>query len=157
MNASVRPGKVVVGVDGSAAGAAAVRWAAAEAARRHTGLHAVHVVEHEDREDPQLELDLARRSVPGRVGDWVCTEGIDVDIAVTVVTGNVATQLSRESSEAALVVIGRPDSPRHRSLPARLAAQCRCPVTMVGEHGDLFSPDSSAATLGPEGASHART
>lgn len=79
---------VLVGVSGSAASAAATRWAAAEAARRGARLHAVHVVEPGRTEeipphrDLRLDLDLARRTVPGRVGGWVFRAGIDVEVAV---------------------------------------------------------------------------
>jgi nucleotide-binding universal stress UspA family protein len=156
MSNAVATDSVLVGVDGSAASAAAVRWAAAEAAGRHTRLHAVHVVEHEDGDDPRLELDLARRTVPGRVGDWVCAEGIEVDIAVSIVAGRVATQLTEAASQAALVVIGAPVSPRHHALPAELAARCLCPVTIVGEQGDTSSLAASAVSVRTEGARHAR-
>lgn len=134
---------VVVGVDGSAASAAAVRWAAAEADRRQARLHAVHVVEpgHVEAVSPdrdvRLEIDRARRAVPGRVGEWVFRSGIEVDIAVSVVTGDLAGQLARESGDACLVVIGAPGSLHHSDLPAELVVGCLCPVVMVGAFGDL--------------------
>lgn len=152
---------VVVGVDGSAASAAAVRWAAADAARRRGRLHAVHVVEHGRRgeistgRDTRLELEHARQTVPGRVAEWVFVEGIDVDIAVSVLTGDVACQLAREAGDAALVVIGVPGALQHSALPVDLASRCLCPVVMVGALGDATVVDATVPV--PEGASHVGT
>jgi nucleotide-binding universal stress UspA family protein len=157
-------GNVVVGVDSTSASAAAVRWAAAEAARRHVPMHAVEVVDDERRgggrlePDPSVAIELARRTVPARVVGWVFHEGIDVDIAVSVVTGDVAGRLAHEARDASLVVIGTPESAEHKTLPVELADQCLCPVAMVGEHGDASLVDRSIDSLSTEGASHhART
>jgi nucleotide-binding universal stress UspA family protein len=133
---------IVVGVDTSAASAAAVRWAAAEADRRGARLHAVHVVEPADRgprpdRDLRLQLEVARQTVPGRVGDWVFRSGAEVDIAVSVVTGDIASQLAREAGDATLVVIGAPESLHHSDLPDALVRRCLCPVVMVGTFGDV--------------------
>jgi nucleotide-binding universal stress UspA family protein len=153
---------IVVGVNTSAASEAAVRWAAAQAARSHARLHAVHVIEHGRREatpprhDLQLDLETARQTVPGRVGGWVFRAGIDVDVAVSVVTGNVADQLAREARDAELVVVGAPDSLHHSALPADLAYGCHCPVAMVGTFGDVTYVDVTGRPS-TKGTSHART
>lgn len=152
---------VVVGVDGTAASAAAVRWAAAEAARRGARLHAVHVIEHGECEylrhprDVRLELESARQTVPHRVAAWVWAEGLDLDIAVSVVTGDVAHQLAREAGDAALVVIGAPGSLHHTALPADLALGCLCPIAVVGALGDVAYVDIPVHSS-TKGASHAR-
>jgi nucleotide-binding universal stress UspA family protein len=161
MNVAAAPATVLVGVDGSSACAAAVRWAAAEAVRRRARLHAVHVVTHVSGTDlgldpdTRLELQRARQSVPGKVGGWVTAEEIEVDVAVSVLTGDVASQLARESRDAVLVVIGTPHALRPSTLPVDLALACMCPVAMVGELGDatFVEPPVRLAT---EGATRAR-
>ena len=106
--------------------------------------------------DLQLDLEAARQTVPSRVSGWVFRAGIDADIAVSVVTGDVADQLARESGDAILVVIGAPDSLHHSALPADLAYACLCPVAVVGTFRDVTYVDV-AVHPSTEGASHART
>lgn len=141
---------IVVGVDGSAASAAAARWAAAEANRRDARLHAVHVIEGgpngpvTSEREFSMELDEARRTVPGRVCGWLFRAGIEVDLAVSVVTGDLTAQLAREADDASLVVVGSPDSFRHCDLPNDLAQRCLCPVVVVGLFGDARYVDLPA-------------
>jgi nucleotide-binding universal stress UspA family protein len=124
-----------------------VRWAAVEAERRNVRLHVVHVVEQGGRQGAGLptdiphELELARQRVPGRVGGWVFRAGIDVDISVSIVTGDVGEQLAREAGDAALVVIGAPGSLHHSALPLDLANTCLGRVAMVGPFGDVTYVD----------------
>lgn len=143
---------VLVGIDGTAGCASAVRWAAAEAARRGARLHAVHVVNLVDRvdaglgADAALELSHARRTVPGRVASWVFDAAVEVDLAVSVVSGDVADQLAAEARDASLVVVGRPDGPAPEAMVARLASRCLCPVAVVTTDGDaelVGTPDGA--------------
>jgi nucleotide-binding universal stress UspA family protein len=150
---------LLVGVDTNASSAAAVRWAAEEAQLRGARLHAVHVVDHSRRHDaplevdPGLELGLARETVPSRVAGWVFDAAIDIDLSVTVVCGELARELARESACASLLVIGAPDSTQQDALPGSLSSLCVCPVAVVGLDGDAtFLP---FATHHPEGAGHA--
>lgn len=138
-----------------------LRWAAAEAARRGARLHALHVVEHGRRReiaprlDVRLDLELARRTVPGRVADIIFRAGIEVDLAVSIVTGGVVEQLDRESTDASLVVVGAPDLLTGSALPSDLAARCLCPVAVVGVLGDVTYVDVPLRHIA-KGASHAR-
>lgn len=151
---------IVVGVDGSAR--QAVLWAAAEAAGRGARLHAVHVIEPRPgvagttSRDARADLDAARRVVPGRVAGWMFDAAIDVDVAVSVLTGDLADHLAREATDAVLLVIGDPDGSRHRRLPAELTARCLCPIVLVAPNGDATSLDGSGSVLTP-GVRHART
>lgn len=134
---------VVVGVDGTAGGAAAVRYAATQAAARGARLHAVHVMDRAGRHDaplesdPALGLDHARRTVPSRVAEWVGQAGADVEVAVSIVVGDVVERLAHEAVDATLVVVGAPDGERHHELPAALRSVCLCPVTVVDPDGGV--------------------
>lgn len=163
---------VVVAVNGSSASAAAVQWAAAEAGRRHARLHAVHVVGGGRPEstppgaDPRAELQDARQLIPGRVGGWVARAGVEVDLAVSVVSGDLAGQVEREARDAAVLVLGAPDGPQHHGLPEELSGSCLCPVVVVDREGDatfLEAPDTYRTPSVPDhtlprasGADHAR-
>jgi hypothetical protein len=122
----------------------------------------VHVVDLVDRydaglgADPHLELADAQRSVPARVAGWVFTAGLEADLVVSVICGDVAGQLAAESRGASLVVVGVPDGPTHGSLPATLAAQCLPPVAVVSVDDHAYvvdEPNRHQST----GASHVRT
>lgn len=159
MTTRIHAPTVLVGIDGTANCGAAVQWAAAEAARQGARLHAVHVVNLADRYDAAfgadagLELARARETVPARVAALVFAAAVEVDLAVSVVPGDVVDRLVAEADEVSLVVVGTPDGTRHADLASTLATHCSCPVAVVAENGDaeLVYPDT---TLQPRGASH---
>jgi hypothetical protein len=63
-----------------------------------------------------------------------------------VVPGEVGARLAREATDAALVVIGAPDSIHHSALPLDLASRCRCPVVTVGTLGDATYVDAPSGS-----------
>jgi hypothetical protein len=71
-----------------------------------------------------------------------------VDIGVSVVTGAAARRLAREAGDAALVVIGTPESLHHSDLPDDLVRGCLCPVVMVGAFGDVTSLPAALPAAG---------
>lgn len=91
-------GPVLAGVDGSPVAVLALRWAAAEAARRHTGLEVLHVTpEHggPPAQEAQRLLDAAVAAVPDAH-----------PVHASLVTGDPATALVRAASRAQLLVVG---------------------------------------------------
>lgn len=136
---TTRDGRVVVAVGRSPASSAAVRWAATEAARRGTVLDVLHVVErghwpvHEER---RAALESARQQVPDRVARALGWAHTDVDISVRVVCGPLVDCLQRYAAHAAVLVVGKPSSTAHHSLPGRLADRVPCPVVVVDEAGE---------------------
>jgi nucleotide-binding universal stress UspA family protein len=139
---------IVVGVDGSAAGDGALRWAVREAARQHDRVHAIHV---RDREDllpatslafqphgrmPTTDVGTLREQLRAAVRSAVANVPEPPEIMESVRTGHPATELIAESADADLLVVG---SQGHRPLADLLlgsvAAQCvrhaHCPVVIA--------------------------
>lgn len=132
---------VGVAVDGSAASTAAVRWAAAEAARRGTPLKVIHVCEvniaylwaaphlpehlrEQCRPTVAAGIELARRTAPG------------IEVTGWTLVGPACRMLLLASEYADLLVVGRTG---RSALAAhlvgstiyRLAAHARCPLVTV--------------------------
>jgi nucleotide-binding universal stress UspA family protein len=111
-------GPVVVGVDGSAASRAALRWAAGEARARGVALRAVmawHPLAPLGAEVPaEGSGSLPGVDVDGILAAAVAEElGADpaVELELVVVRGTPAKALVERGSDASLLVVGRPSSP----------------------------------------------
>lgn len=120
---------IVVGVDGSEAGTAALAWALAEAARCGHALDAVVVAEHED-PGTHAEVEAAAAACP------------EVAVRYVHATGAPGPVLVRAADKAALLVVG---SHGHGRLAAALlgsvSAYCighsACPVVVVPDPGPV--------------------
>jgi len=150
---------VVVAVDGSRASHAAVRWAAAEAARRGASLYVVHICEFENASlwpTPSLQADLRQLSQP------IVTEAIaeanqvapEVTVTGEVLMGGTTRMLIGLSRSADLLVLGRSGKgslARHLvgSLTSRMAAHAQCPMVAVPAAPD--GGDGPAAGFEPAG------
>jgi hypothetical protein len=138
------PDCVVVGVDGSVAGLAATRWAAAEAAQRHVALRVVQV----QAPHPQsvtcaavgLSVDLAIQSRSADVVRRAVREvrSVSPDLPVTgeVIFGNVVSGLLAAGCRSQLIVLGsRSVLPRSLtrswSCAAAVVSKAAVPVTVV--------------------------
>lgn len=157
--------RVVAGIDGSAAAEAAIRWAAAEAVSRRTGLLLVHAFVW-----PEFPVPLgASEAAPGlRAGaDKIVRESVElaktlepgIEIEGTRVDGFPSPVLLRASRDADLVVIGSRGlgialGALVGSTGLDLAANAHCPVVVVrpdlaaeGDHVVVGYDGSSAASL----------
>lgn len=140
---------VVVGVDDSAASRAAVRWAAAEAARLRSPLHLVHVrprpAPHGYRWDREVDerglrlLALAEREVPA---------GVATDAEL--VKGRPGAVLGEWSHRAALLVLGaRRAGEVTGGVVTPVVTHAACPVVVVRDGGDgpvVVGADGTAAS-----------
>jgi nucleotide-binding universal stress UspA family protein len=125
---------VLVGVDGSPASHAAVRWAAEQARGLGHELHLLHAREG--------GRPTAFPALPPRDdGDVLDGEG-DLDEALTVrrevVDGRPSRALVEASTGAVMVVLGRPRGgvgpwPGPNSVTRRVLAESACPVVLVPE------------------------
>jgi nucleotide-binding universal stress UspA family protein len=155
---------VVAGVDGSETALAAVRWAAAEAARRHAPLRLVSAL------GTRAEYGYGPRRSWGNIYDEIVGQtqhqlniaaaaaakaapGVAVDARIR--TGHPGTVLTEQSADAGLLVLG------HRgwsglaglvagSVAVRMAAAAPCPVVVVAEPL-LPSPSHRPVVLGVDG------
>ena len=136
--------EIVVGLDDSPSGMAALQWAAAEAIRSHAVLRAVHAlswpfgVEHADgvlagRQLSRAEVDVAYRASITRVFDAIQPRP---DWIIQFAHGDPGPVLVRQSEKANALVIG---TPSHvglgRLLIGSVAQYClshaSCPVVAV--------------------------
>ncbi|MFE0020846.1 universal stress protein [Amycolatopsis sp. NPDC059021] len=137
-------GRIVVGVDGSAASAAALRWARAEADARGAELHAVTAWLY----DPILdEASIARTQAEAReahlakLKEFVATAlGDDPGVEVTYEApdGDAADMLVARSVDAAMLVLGGHGTRKLRHLlVGSVCAACLrhacCPVVVLPE------------------------
>ncbi|MBN6040363.1 universal stress protein [Amycolatopsis sp. 195334CR] len=158
--------KIVVGVDGSAGSAAAVRWAAQEAGRRHFGLHIVHGLR-------VAELYYGGGlAMPSKLVDSLREAGdqllADAEETAREVVGelSVYTEMPTEppvpllidlSREARMVVVGRSGRSAFTGMlvgatAATVASHAHCPAVVVRprEGGEL--PVSGPVVVGIDGS-----
>lgn len=152
---------IVVGVDGSAASRAAVRWGAQEAERRALPLTLVHAAS--TRLSPLMarwavfgQHELPHRRVQRIVDDAVgvatdsASDGAPAQLNTQVEFTDPVDALEDLSRRADLVVVG--SSGRWRlwhllfgSVGAELTSRCHCPLTVLDED-DLALQQPSAAS-----------
>jgi nucleotide-binding universal stress UspA family protein len=128
---------VVVGYDGSEEGAAAVRWAAAEAGRRGVPLRAICAVAQaslDERLGDELSRSLATR--PGLAERIAASVSSRVAVQGELSTGPAARALVHAARDASLLVVG---TRGHDTLVAsivgsvarQVAGRAGCPVVVV--------------------------
>jgi nucleotide-binding universal stress UspA family protein len=136
--------RIVAAIDSSPASRAALKWAFGEATRTGEDLLAVHVVEpiaqpqelteHESRMAAAAEMTQLRvlAALPG-VAD------VDSPVCVTIAVddGTLVCRLVEACREAAMIVVGEPQSAEHLDLPETLAMQCGCSVIAVSERSEI--------------------
>ena len=144
------PGTIVVGIDGTEHAAAALRWAAEEAALRQATVVAVHAWTFMPVTTPADSglvpmawtesmdvLDASRAAAERIAGDVVrAVLGEEHDAVVKVVEGGPATALVEEAAGADLLVVGNQGrgnlaSALLGSTSAEVADAAPCPVVIV--------------------------
>ncbi len=148
MSTNTRHHGVIVGVDGSSASHAAVRWAARDAALRHVPLTLVHVllmpmalawpemvVAYGVVEEM---IDRHGRDVLERAGQVAqqSLSGSAADVQIKMPTGNVVSTLSDMTKEAVMLVVGgqgeNAGQQRHLgSVSQGVLHHAHCPVAVV--------------------------
>ena len=144
------PGTIVVGIDGTEHAAAALRWAAEEAALRQATVVAVHAWTFMPVTTPADSglvpmawtesmdvLDASRAAAERIAGDVVrAVLGEEHDAVVKVVEGGPATALVEAAADADLLVVGNQGrgnlaSALLGSTSAEVADAAPCPVVIV--------------------------
>ena len=150
MDMSVVHGTVVIGVDGSEAGSAALLWAVRAAALEGRGLTVVHATGFagamDDLEDVlasergllSVGRSIVREAVrEARAADWT------VGVESVVTTGDPSTMLVEASETAAMVVLGARGrgavvSALLGSVSAPVIREAACPVVVVRSAADVL-------------------
>lgn len=142
--------RIVVGLDHTPNGAAALRWAVRQAVLRGWEVVVVRAFRLPGRPERRLEPDLPgeRRSARDRAEGWAMDTLRRLDeetceaarIRVRTVDGEVVPVLADAAAGASLVVVGTPCT--GSGLLEELDAVTRCPVVHVEEGGavhDMYS------------------
>jgi nucleotide-binding universal stress UspA family protein len=143
---------IVVGVDNSPAGAAAVRWALRRGHADRTAVVAVSAFEPPHRPRIGLHPDLAsqrlteRRRAQWRVNDAVAELPSAVRVELSTPDGQALSALLDKARGAALLVVGTPTRDHRSDLVERLREASTCPVVNVDADG--------TAHAGPPGDHH---
>jgi nucleotide-binding universal stress UspA family protein len=127
---------IVVGLDHSPAGQAALLWADDEAARLHASVTVLRAFDLDQRAglSRPTDMDSERRDCHHRAEQWVAETMQDRDpaaISVVTVPGSVEELLVEAGDDALIVVVGQPQDPRLAGLPEKLAHPCRCAVACI--------------------------
>jgi len=148
---------VVVGVDGSDCGLRAVRWGAAEAARRQVPLRLVtafgltvdHFAARAGLDGSYRDTLLARaREQLAAAGELARGEDLGIEVEEQLLMGSPIPVLGAEARHAQLVVIGdrglsQVEGLLVGSVAIALSAHASCPVVVV--RGDERKPADAAA------------
>ena len=150
MDMSVVHGTVVVGVDGSEAGSAALLWAVRAAALEGRGLTIVHATGFAGAMDDLGDVLASERGLlsvgrsivreavrEARAADWT------VGVESVVTTGDPSTMLVEASETAAMVVLGARGrravvSALLGSVSAPVIREAACPVVVVRSAADVL-------------------
>ncbi|MCA2218823.1 universal stress protein [Jidongwangia harbinensis] len=136
-------GPLLVGVDGSASSVRALRYAAAEARHRGTGVEVVHVMR-----EPAHEAEGTRL-----LAGAVAAVPELVRPRTRLLTGDPAATLARASRSARMVVVaprGRDRSALLGPVAQELLRRCACPTLFV--HGTTAERHGSVGTVPSAGA-----
>lgn len=156
---------VVVGVDGSPASLAALRWAARAAALRHRPLHVITSLNW----PPLAAPDGVGRSWPSQGlaedGRWAVAETVAlagrlapaVPVSGEVVNGLPGAVLAGESARAAVVVVGGRSAAGVAALlpgpvSGYLATHAECPVVVVPAGWDAAVAEHRRIVVGVDGS-----
>jgi nucleotide-binding universal stress UspA family protein len=131
---------VLVGVDGSAGGRGALRWAADEAARFERQLDIVCAVETNA---PAGWATRADTAVADAI-DLAHAEHPDLDVVGTVVRGTVSDVLAERAKRAARLVIAS-----HVVIGSALGVRLPCPVLVVHDARQWASLGTALPRSGP--------
>jgi nucleotide-binding universal stress UspA family protein len=151
--------RIVVAVDNTPSGTAALHWAASHAVANGEALSVVGVHETDPSTGPhpvvrdQLSEARARffALMCGRLG----SVPQETEVKVSMMSGRLATALSESAEGAEMIVVGEPRSAAHRGLPDELARRCACVVTVVDEQGRAreLGRRTTWSTAGPRSTS----
>lgn len=163
-NPSVKP--VVVGIDGSSSAVHAVRWAAAEARRRRTGLRVVfsdiaslvYLPELPMVPLPASYSDAVQRQARGwleQARDVAAREASAVEVDTEIRIGSPASVLINESQTAQVVVVGSRGLGGFSglivgSVAVALSGHAHCPVAVV--RGPEIAVADAPVVVGVDGS-----